>query len=73
MTLTMDALRLHVRFDGRSEELDLEALGLRRDAGDAELRAALARHYDCAEADLSSYVIVREPQAIVVRPIAIYG
>ena len=73
MTLTIDALRLHVRFDGRSEELDLETLGLRRDAGDAELRAALACRYDCAVEDLAEYVVVRGPQAIIVRPIAYYG
>ena len=40
---------------------------------DAELRTALARRYDCAMADLEKYVIVREQQAIIVRPVAIYG
>ncbi len=64
---------LHVRFDGRSEELDLDALALRPEATDAEVRAALARRYDCAVAELDNYVIVREPQAIIVRPVAIYG
>ena len=71
--LTLETTRLHVRFAGRSEELDLAALELRRDATDAELRAALARRYDCAAADFDEYVVVREPQAIIVRPIAIYG
>src|SRR5687767_10006555 len=28
MTLTTETLRLHVRFEGRSEDLDLAALGL---------------------------------------------
>jgi hypothetical protein len=71
--LTLETTRLHVRFAGRSEELDLAALELRHDATDAELRAALARRYDCASADFDEYVVVREPQAIIVRPIAIYG
>jgi hypothetical protein len=73
MMLTTEMMRLHVRFDGRSEDLDLEALGLGYDAGDAEIRAALARRYDRAVEDLAGYVIVREPQAIIVRPIAFYG
>ena len=71
--LMFETTRLHVRFAGRSEELDLAALDLRPDASDAELRTALARRYSCAAADLDEYVVVREPQAIIVRPIAIYG
>ena len=71
--LTMNPTLLHVRFAGRSEELDLNALALSPDATDAELRAALANRYDCAISELDDYVIVREPQAIIVRPVAIYG
>jgi len=71
--LTTDTLRLHVRFNGRSEDLDLTMLDLRPEASDAELREALARRYDCAVADLSEYVVVRESKAIIVRPIAFYG
>jgi hypothetical protein len=73
MMLAIERIRLHVRFNGRSEDLDLETLDLGRDAGDAELRTALARRYDCAVDDLAGYVIAREPQAIIVRPIAFYG
>jgi hypothetical protein len=73
MLLTTETMQLHVRFNGRSEDLDLGALGLPRDADDATLRAALARRYDCAAGDLAEYVIVREAQAIIVRPVAYYG
>ena len=73
MMLATETTRLHVRFNGRSEDLDLETLGLGSDAGDTELRAVLARRYDCAADDLAGYVIAREPQAIIVRPIAFYG
>jgi len=66
-------MRLHVRFNGRSEDLDLATLALGHDASDTELRAALARRYDCAIGAMASYVIAREPQAIIVRPIAFYG
>lgn len=64
---------LYVRFNGRSEELDLQRLGLRPDSSDTEVRTALARHYDCNIKELDGYVIVHEPQAIIVRPVAIYG
>ncbi len=43
------------------------------EAGDAELRMALARRYDVAPAALDGCVIVREKQAIIIRPIAYYG
>ena len=71
--LATDATLLHVRYAGRSEELDLDALELSPDATDAELRSALAKRYDCAIEELDEYVVVREPQAIIVRPVAIYG
>ena len=73
MLLTTETMRLHVRFNGRSEDLDLATLELGCDASDTELRAALAHRYDCAIDDFASYVITREPQAIIVRPIAFYG
>jgi hypothetical protein len=69
----IDTVRLHVRFDGRSEDLDLHTLGLGLNASDAELRAALARRYDRPADALDEYVIAREPQGIVVRPVAVYG
>jgi len=65
--------RLHVRFNGHSEELDLATLELQPGVSDVELRTALARRYDCTVAALEDYVIVREPQTIIVRPVAFYG
>jgi hypothetical protein len=70
---TLDTTRLHVRFEGRSDELDLQSLQLTSEISDAELRAALARHYDCKPDVLDGYLVVREPQAIIVRPVAFYG
>lgn len=71
--LTDTQTRLHVRFNGRSEELDLATLELQPGVSDVELRTALARRYDCPVADLEDYVIVREPWVIIVRPVAFYG
>lgn len=64
---------LHVRFAGRSEELRLADLGLPADVSDSELRAALARRYERPLGELEGYVVAREPEAIIVRPIAYYG
>jgi len=71
--ITADTLRIHVRFNGRSEDLDLEALGLSSEPSDSDLFTALACRYECGVSALSDYLIVREPQAIIVRPIAYYG
>ena len=71
--LMHDTKLLHVRFNGYSEELALDTLALRPNASDAELRLALAKHYDCAVDALDDYVVVREPQAIIIRPVAFYG
>jgi hypothetical protein len=71
--LTLTTQRLHVRFSGRSEELDLADLQLDANASDADLRRALARRYACSPRELDQYQIVREPQAIIVRPVAYYG
>jgi hypothetical protein len=71
--LTLETPTLHVRFAGRSEELELAALDLTPDVSDGELLQALARRYGAPPAVLTEYVVVREPQAIIVRPIAFYG
>jgi hypothetical protein len=73
MIFTRETMPLHVRFNGRSEDLDLAMLELGHGASDTELRVALARRYDCAVDDFANYLIAREPQAIIVRPIAFYG
>ncbi len=70
---TTDSTLLHVRFDGRSDDLELADLNLAPNVTDGDLRAALAARYDCAPGELDDYVIVREPRAIIVRPVAIYG
>lgn len=64
---------IHVRFAGRSEDLDLIPLGLWPNGSDEDIKTSLAARYGCSVADLREYVIVREPQAIILRPKAIYG
>ena len=64
---------LHLRFNGRSEELSLAALGLTPTASDEQIKAALVARLDCSPAALAGHIIVRHEAAIVVRPEAIYG
>ena len=64
---------LHVRFDGRSEELSLAALDLDRQATDEQIKRALVAHFDCPPRSFDRHAIVRHAAAIVVRPEAIYG
>ena len=64
---------VHVRVSGRSEELNLAALGLQIDAADSQIKEAVVRHLDLSASSLADHVIVRTSQAIIVRPEAIYG
>lgn len=64
---------VHVRVNGRSNELTLSTLKLRADATDGQIKAAVARHLDLPATELAGHVIVRTSQAIIVRPEAIYG
>jgi hypothetical protein len=69
----MQNLALHVRFQGRSEDLTFADLRLAPNANDTELMQALAKRYDCQPNQFAGHVIVREKQAVIVRPEAFYG
>ena len=64
---------VHVRFDGRSEELTLAQLDLNAQATDVQIRRAVEGHFDLPARSLENHVVVRTSQAIIVRPEAIYG
>lgn len=64
---------IHVRFAGRSEEINMTALHLSSDASDKQIKHALAGHFDLPATSLDDYVVVRNSTAIIVRPEAIYG
>lgn len=64
---------LHVRYAGRSTDMDLATLGVKPDVQDEDLISALATHLDREVIDFADYVVVREPEAVIVRPLAIYG
>ncbi|QBD82682.1 hypothetical protein EPA93_44635 [Ktedonosporobacter rubrisoli] len=64
---------LHVRVDGRSKELTMAMLHLTYTASDAQIKQAVAQHFDLPSHYLDEHVIIRSSQAIIVRPEAIYG
>ncbi len=64
---------LHVRFEGRSEELSLKTLNLSRDSSDALVKRALTAHFDRPDGYFERFVVVHTSQAVIVRPEAIYG
>ena len=65
---------LHVRFRGLSRDVELATLQLNAHSPDAEVRRALARHLDVAEADLANHVIERHASGnVTLRPEAVFG
>jgi hypothetical protein len=72
MTQPIDQI-VHVRFDGRSEELTLSRLNLQPGANDEQIKRAVTGHFDLPPRHLDHYVVVCTDQAIIVRPEAIYG
>ena len=64
---------LHVRFDGRSEELTFARLHLTNDASDAQVKQAVTGHFDLPRDYFDDYVVVRTQNAVILRPEALYG
>jgi hypothetical protein len=64
---------LHVRFNGRSDELTLGTLHLDRHASDEAIKQAVAAYYDRPTGAFADHVVVRYENAIVLRPEAVYG
>lgn len=65
---------IHVRFDGRSQRLNAAQLGLAANAGDTDIKHAVARALDVATTDLKFHVVERHDNGnITVRPEAVFG
>jgi hypothetical protein len=64
----------HVRFEGRSLDVPLAALGVGEASGDQEVKRAVARHLEVAESRLADHVVDRhETGNLTVRPSAVFG
>lgn len=64
---------LHVRYDGRSEELAFAQLHLESNASDTQIKQAVTSHFDLPRGHFDNYVIVRTQNAVILRPEALYG
>jgi hypothetical protein len=65
---------VHIRFEGRSLDIPLSEMDLGRLSSDADIKRAVARHLDVAEARLRDHVIDRhETGNLTVRPEAVFG
>lgn len=65
---------LHIRFDGRSWDLDLATLDLGDVSTDSEVRAAAANALDVPPVKLASYQLEREADGhMTLRPQASFG
>ncbi|MEK7469746.1 MAG: hypothetical protein AAB074_20425 [Planctomycetota bacterium] len=74
MTAKNTDVRFHVRFDGRSYDLEPSQLGVAVDAADVDIHEALARHFDVARQTFRAYVVERHRNgSVTVRPEAVFG
>jgi hypothetical protein len=65
---------VHIRFEGRSLDIPQGDLDVGAASSDNEIKRALARHLEVAEAKFSDYVIDRhETGNMTVRPEAVFG
>jgi hypothetical protein len=65
---------VHIRFEGRSLDIPQGDLDVGPASSDNEVKCALARHLEVAEARLRDYVIDRhETGNLTVRPEAVFG
>lgn len=64
---------LHLRFDGRSYDATFDALDIGDLSSDAEVREAVAQHFDVPVSKLSNYSVDRAEGNITLRPQAEFG
>ncbi|MEO1374478.1 MAG: hypothetical protein AAFW70_09220 [Cyanobacteria bacterium J06635_10] len=65
---------IHIRFEGRSYDMQKSELGLSEDVNDSVIKQRLAQHFDVAIDSFEHYVIDRRPNGdLIVRPEAVYG
>jgi len=65
---------LHIRWNGRSVDVDPRDLGLRDGSDDREILSAAARYLDLDTRAMEQVFVDRTPQGdIVIRPEAVFG
>jgi hypothetical protein len=73
--LTPQAVRIvHVRFEGRSQDIPFAVLDIGDLSSDQEVRSALARYFDVPERKFAAYIVERHTNGnLTVRPEAVFG
>jgi hypothetical protein len=65
---------VHIRFDGRSYDLNENQIGVTAGMNDTAIKERLAQHFDVHLNRFTSYVIDRRPSGdLIIRPEAVYG
>lgn len=65
---------IHIRFEGRSYDIQEKDLGLEKSMNDNAIKQKLAQHFDVAINSFDYYVIDRRANGdLIVRPEAVYG
>jgi len=65
---------LHVRYNGRSFDVNERVLGLTVGMTDTEIKEIVARRLEVGLGRLEDYVVDRRPNGdVIVRPEAVYG
>ena len=65
---------VHIRFQGRSYQLEAAQLDISALSSDQEIRQALAQYFEVSAGKLSAYVIERHENGnMTVRPEAVFG
>ncbi len=65
---------VHVRFEGRSYDLNERQLNVAPGMSDAEIKERLAQHFDVERSRFTYYVVDRAQTGnLIVRPEAVYG
>ena len=65
---------VHIRFQGRSYQLEAAQLDISALSSDQEIRQALAQYFEVSAGKLSAYVIERHDNGnMTVRPEAVFG
>lgn len=74
MNNSLFAPAIHVRYDGRSQRLNVAQLHIAANASDQDIKIAVAHALQIGARDLRSHVIERHDNGnITVRPEAVFG
>ena len=65
---------VHIRFEGRSYDIQEMKIGVVAAMQDTQIFDQLAQHFDVNPARFNAYVVDRSPSGdLIIRPEAVYG